>query len=245
MSSLNFAGRVFTAPPEIVARLTEAVTRWVEPHTPLAVLEIGCGTGEQLFSLAAAWPRARLTGIDISAPNIDRAWRAWRERGSCERLGFVAGDYVEQELGRFDLIISVSTLHLIDCPTARLFAKVARELKPNGLLIFTIPYGCFFNYALWSVRRLFRLLRSPATDRLILAVGKKLHQSGVSEELLRERVGYMYSLPHCYLGPSLKHLLSAQFGLELVGDWPLPHASLAQPKHRFCVYRKGDNVHGG
>jgi hypothetical protein len=94
-------------------------------------------------------------------------------------------------------------------------------------------------------RRLFRLIRSPATDRLILAVGKKFHKNGVAEGLLRERIGYMYSLPHCYFGPALRRLLVRECGLEPVAEMPLAHASLAQPKHRMYVFRKGGVPHAG
>jgi SAM-dependent methyltransferase len=238
MSAQDFAGRTFVASAPATALLTGLVI----PHAPAdracAILEVGCATGELLLGLAGALPRARLTGIDLSPANIRRARRARHDRGSDGRVTLLAGDYRQARLGPFDLIVAASTLHLIGGPSRALFAKVAGELAPGGRLVFTMPDDCLYNRMLWGVRRLFRAARGPATDRLILAVGRRLHGGGVPDGVLRDRVPYMYLLPCRHLGPGLRAVLR-RCGLEPVEERAWPHASPAQPRHRLCVYRKG------
>jgi SAM-dependent methyltransferase len=234
-----YAGRTFTAQPARVGRLTEAVRRWLDPSRPARILDVGCGTGEQLLNLARGFPRAELIGIDVSLPSIAQADEARHALPEGGRVNFVAGDYVEQELGQFDLILADSTLQFIDCPRERLFGKLASELRPGGWLVFTIPYVCTHNLFLHAVRGCFRALRSRLTDRIIFAAGKWLHRGDVPEVLLRERVVYMY-LPHyCRLDAGLRELLVSHCGLTTVAEEAYPHASLAQMKHRLCAYRKG------
>jgi SAM-dependent methyltransferase len=233
-----YTNRTFTAPPARVGRLTEAAGRWLSADGPARVLDVGCGTGEQLLSLARAFPRALLTGIDVSAPSILLADEARRQSQDGDRVQFIAGDYLEEELGQFDLIVSDSTLQFIDSPDERLLGKLARELKPGGRLVFTIPYACVHNVLLDAVRGCFRALRSRATDRLILAAGRWLHRGDVADDLLRERVVYMY-LPHYRrLNAGLRDLLTSRCGLAAEAEEAHPHASLAQMKHRLCVYSR-------
>ena len=175
-------------------------------------------------------------GIDVSAANICKAQQKAKGSGYAERLALVAGDYVCQPLERYDGIVSASTLHLIDCPTAQLLDKIARDLEPGGLLIFTMPEASLFNRVLWLVRRLFRMVRGSATDRLALAVARALHNN-LSEPLLRERVSYMYLLPYRYFASGFKRDLRSR-GLEPLTEAAVPHVSIGQPRHRLGVYQK-------
>jgi SAM-dependent methyltransferase len=238
MTAQHFVGRTFAASPQVAALLTAVAARHAPAGRSCSILEIGCGTGDLLLGLADALPRARLTGIDLSPANIRQARRTWPQRGGDGRITFLAGDYREAPLGPFDLIVSASTLHLIGGPSRPLFAKLAGELAPGGRLIFTMPDGCLYNRVLWGVRRIFRAARGPATDRLILAVGKRVHGRGMSDDLLRDRIPYMYLQPYRHLGPGLKAVLG-ECGLGPLEERAWPHASPAQPRHRLCVYRKG------
>src|SRR5690606_4724903 len=44
-----------------------------EIESPSRILEVGCGTGKNLAALAGAFPRARITGLDLSADMLDCA----------------------------------------------------------------------------------------------------------------------------------------------------------------------------
>src|SRR5258708_35618186 len=60
-------------------------------HPPTgAVLDVGCGTGEIIARLAAKYPQATFTGIDLEEPHLERA--AARCAAFGERVHFHPGD---------------------------------------------------------------------------------------------------------------------------------------------------------
>jgi trans-aconitate methyltransferase len=234
MAGQNFAGKTFTAPEESCRLFTALVLPHLASDSAIRVLDIGCGTGGQIFNMAKALPKASFTGVDVSEANIAIA----RSFSQNERIRFVVADYLDWAAEPFDLIISRSTLHLIEAPTEKLLSKISRDLVPGGLLAFTMPYGCLYNHFLWIVRRLFRAVRSPFTDRLLYVAGKRLHGRWMSEEMLRERVHYMYLLPQRYGGRAFDELLQRHYGLRLLSRCEIPHAGPGQPKHRFYIFQK-------
>src|SRR5262245_38651666 len=161
-------------------------------HTALRFLDLGCGTGEVLFRLASLWPRAQLTGVDLSASSIAVADRQRGQSPFADRMSFHAGDYMEFQAPAFDVIFSWSVLQCIPTATKQLLAKIAIDLRKDGTLILGgIPLACLYNRALYTVRSMARLYRRPWTDRLILRAAKLVHGAAMSEDALQERVGYM------------------------------------------------------
>lgn len=238
-SHASFAQAVFAARRQCTDRFVRAILEQLAGKTPRRVLDIGCGTGDQLFSLADRLKADQLVGVDISAPNIETAVRTASARADKGRFNFSLADYPEWRTSdQFDLIISYSTLHLIPINTEALFSKLSSDLKPGGRVIFTIPYDCLYNRWLSLVRRLFKALRSPMMDATILWFGKILNKGTLDENHLRERVLYMYQLPKRYDGPALRELLKTHCGLEVIAEHPEAHASIAQLKHRLIVIRK-------
>ncbi len=238
MAREDFLDKTFTAPQDRCRQTTELLLPYVDAQRSLRVLDLGCGTGRQLLDLAKALPNAHLTGIDIGEMNIQRATEYARAQPGQERLTFEVADYLHFEATPFDLIVSDSTLQNIDAPQATLFGKINSDLVAGGKLVATIPYTCAYNHILWSLRRAFRLLRNPLTDSILLAAAKVLHGRRYDEPSLRERIHYMYLLPHLYDCPALRRLLKASWGLDLVGEHDVPHESLAQPKHRMLILQK-------
>jgi SAM-dependent methyltransferase len=234
----EFEGRTFTAPDDRCEAFTGFVLRYVDADRPLRVLDLGCGTGRGLFHLARVLPRARLVGVDVSPSSIALAERARPVHDPEGRIELVAADYLEYRGGPFDLIVSDSTLQNIPASTAALFDKIRRDLADEGLLIATIPYGCATNHALWAVRRALRAVRGRWSDRLIPIIARLLHRSQFDEELLRQRLPYMYMLPLRYDGPSLRRLLSDRFALEAVAEQEEPRVSVAKPRHKIITFKK-------
>lgn len=110
------------------------------------VLSFGCSGGDELVSLAAYLPQARLKGIDVNPENIDRCIR--RALPGVELQ--VAADTRGEPDGTFDAIFCLAVLchgdlavydatqadpllHFADFE--RVVVDFARCLRPSGLLI--------------------------------------------------------------------------------------------------------------
>jgi methyltransferase-like protein/ubiquinone/menaquinone biosynthesis C-methylase UbiE len=111
-----------------------------KPAEQSRVLELGCGDGGNLLSLAQALPGARLVGIDAAASAVERGNRLARAAGlqnvelRCMDLEELpeAGDL--GEAGSFDYILSHGVYSWIP-PRVRvaLLAGVRRYLAPMGV----------------------------------------------------------------------------------------------------------------
>jgi tRNA (cmo5U34)-methyltransferase len=95
------------------------------------VLELGVGTGETTRRVRALHPDARWTGIDASAPMLERAREAFPDANL--RVG-----RLEDELpaGPFDLVVSALAVHHLPSERKReLFRRVAGVLRPGGVFV--------------------------------------------------------------------------------------------------------------
>jgi ubiquinone/menaquinone biosynthesis C-methylase UbiE len=115
----------------IVARTVEVVVS-AQPH-PRRILEVGCGTGYLLRSLASRCPGAvELAGLDPAAPMIDAA----RASAADPRIAFAVG-FAEQlpyTDYRFDVVVSTTSFdHWADQRAG--VAECARTLAADGRLI--------------------------------------------------------------------------------------------------------------
>jgi SAM-dependent methyltransferase len=235
----EFAGRTFTVPRQREGGLAAVVARHVDAGAPLRVLDLGCGTGGQVLALAESLPRARLTGIDISGPSIAAARKTVAGHPAAGRVEFAVADYLRFTGGPFDVVISETVLHAIPVETEALFAKLAADLVRGGLLVYTMPTDALYNRALCLVRRGARALRGPALDAALLAVARALHGRRWDEDLLRERIPYMYVVPFRWDSAALHARMAERWGLSVLATEPVPHASPAQFKHRLVVARRG------
>lgn len=111
--------------------------RWLAEATPTwppgaSVLEIGSGAGDQSLWLAARGFAVR--GIDISPAAV--AWARDKAAATGVRAAFDVGSVLELPYadGTFDVVLDGWCLHcIIGADRARLFAEVARVLRPRGL----------------------------------------------------------------------------------------------------------------
>jgi len=97
------------------------------------VLDVGCGTGLLLASLSRAAPRARLTGVDLSAEMLEVARRRLPpgvdlSRAMAECLPF--------EDAAFDVVVSTNVLHFVRRPAAAL-QEMRRVLRTSGRVVIT------------------------------------------------------------------------------------------------------------
>lgn len=134
-----------------------------EVPKPVAILDVGCGTGRLLRAAEHSFPNAALEGVDAAIGMVKHAQavnparsRIRFQRATAEKLPFAAA--------QFDLVFSTMTFHHWD-DQPRSIAEVARVLKPGGrwLLADFIVGG-----AMRYVRRLLRLRQFPERSELDL-----------------------------------------------------------------------------
>jgi SAM-dependent methyltransferase len=104
-------------------------------NEPRRVLDLPCGHGRVLRTLAAAFPQAELTAADLDRGGVDFC---------AERFGatplYAPADPCELALpdGSFDLIWCGSLItHLDEAPTLALLESLAAALAPGGRLLVT------------------------------------------------------------------------------------------------------------
>src|SRR6266540_3731427 len=112
-------------------RLQDEVCSAASGLQPRSILDLGAGTGVTSERVLAAYPDARLIGIDESDEMLEHARRL-----------VPAGDFrvarLEEPLpdGPFDLVISALAVHHLDGPgKADLFRRVAVALTAGGRLV--------------------------------------------------------------------------------------------------------------
>ena len=106
---------------------------------PVAVLEVGCGTGHWLAAVTRLKPPSRvLAGVDPSAPMLARA----RIAAPAARLIQARAEDLPWRDEAFDRVFCVNALHHFT-DRNRFFAEARRVLKPGGglLTIGKDPHG--------------------------------------------------------------------------------------------------------
>jgi SAM-dependent methyltransferase len=209
----------------------------VSTDAELRVLDIGCGTGDQLFDLAARLPRARLTGVDVSAANITAAGVRCAIHPAGERCTFEQCDYLAFRPAQpFDVLLTHSVLQFVAGGVALVTERIAEDAAPGALFLNVMPYRCPYNDALALMRRALRAVRVPVIDRLVFAAARALHGRSFDELLIAERLEYAYAVPRQF-EDDLARTLEAR-GFQTVRREVAPHASPAQLKHALRIMRR-------
>jgi cyclopropane fatty-acyl-phospholipid synthase-like methyltransferase len=93
------------------------------------ICEVGCGTGDILLNLSEAFPKARLSGYEISPHAYERA-----KKKETERVSFHLGDVLESG-ETFDIVVIADVIEHVED-----YVKFIKDLKPVARYkIFHIP----------------------------------------------------------------------------------------------------------
>ncbi|MEG0879667.1 MAG: class I SAM-dependent methyltransferase [Janthinobacterium sp.] len=140
------------------------------------VLEIGCGSGNLLHTLAAAWPRTTFLGLDPALPpGVAGHARIRFHRGFFDALP------AEPHGAAFDLIFSINVIEHLPSPQ-QFFAQAATLLAPGGCLAIVCPASLPPNVELLFFDHLYTF----STPALAAAAGSAGLVAVVSEERLPE-----------------------------------------------------------
>lgn len=194
------------------------------------VLELGCGSGRLLLPLAQAGHR--VTGLDLSAPMLDRARTALDAAGLGGRVALHRGSMTEADAvpgGPFGLVIVAlnGLLHLRTAAAQReALAAARRALDPRGQLVVDL---------LHATPETLRVLddsvvhegtwRLPGGDRVDKFAARRVLPAGqgITTELWYDRLSPDGTLRRTATGYPMRYLHRAELELllELVGfaEW--------------------------
>ena len=233
--------------------LSPAVLRFVAalngftapPDDDFDYLELGCGNGDTLLTLAAAYPDARFVGVDLNHAHTAFA-RDLAARGGLGNVRFFQGDFEAlraEDLPAFHYVACFGLLSWISPQKrAAAVALAGRALAPGGF--FFASYNAMPGWA--AVEPLRRLMLDAAAggeDDLLarahrgLSVARLLHDAGAryfhenpsAKEMLArmEAAGLAYTV-HEYFLPDWHPMYFedvarelAAAGLHFVGQLPL------------------------
>lgn len=199
-------------------------------------LDIGCGSGSQIFSIAPHFEEFSFTGIDISEPNIKACNEALSHMSDFSRFEFILGDFVEHEFHRkFTLAFSYSVFQLIDTSMDDLLRRVWELLEPDGYLVLSVPYDCNYNRCLNYFRGLVGLFRCSLFDRLTVDMAHILYRKKFSKNFLRERMIYLDNRNSLL---NLKTVAARDQFWKLEVQEKTPSPSFIQSRHMTLILKK-------
>lgn len=106
-----------------------------DSKSTLRILDIGCGYGRLSLPLVKEFPKAQISGMDIS-PNYVKLYR--ENTGRDAFIGMI--DAIPPEIGTFDYIIVVTVLmYLPENKLQKVFSDLSAHLNPGGKIIIIEP----------------------------------------------------------------------------------------------------------
>lgn len=118
-------------------RMTDMVVDRLAAQPGQHLLDIGCGTGRPATRIAAR-TRARVTGITISAHQLERAQQTAQPAGNGAHVDYRFADVMKLPFGdtTFDAAFAIESLMHVPDRTIAL-TEAARTVRPGGHLVVT------------------------------------------------------------------------------------------------------------
>lgn len=148
-------------------RAVLALAQAVKPVTFNSVLDFGCGVGR--LSQAFCEYFDQVNGVDISSTMLQKANAFNKFANKCRYFHNTQVNLSVFQTNRFDFIYSNITLQHMPAKFALAYiSEFVRVLKPNGLMVFSIPAKPPFYYWLF-----YNLLSQKIINLLVKIKGKK------------------------------------------------------------------------
>ena len=121
----------------LVGRFLHRVSELAATEHPRRILEVGCGEGIVMETLAARLPGARFVGLEFDETALEVA------RGRCSGATLVRGDACALPFGgqSFDLVVCLEVLEHLPEPARAL--RELRRVARSGCLL-SVPHEPFF-----------------------------------------------------------------------------------------------------
>jgi SAM-dependent methyltransferase len=145
-AAANYDSGIFATTGGTLGRYTDgggkAVLRWLERNLPgfkpRAILDIGSTLGHSIVPIAAAFPEAQVTAVDVSKPVLRYALARARSLG-VKNLRFVQADGADLRRftdESFDWVLTTMFLHELSYGSMRAIMRESfRLLKPGGVVL--------------------------------------------------------------------------------------------------------------
>ena len=132
---------LFSDPPWDTGISPPELLQFIDNHPPGNAIDIGCGTGTNVITLAqAGW---QVTGVDFAPHAIKIAKRKARREGIKAELSVRDATNLDGITGPFDLALDMGCFHGLRDKKADYLSELERILAPGG---HWLMYG-FFNSA--------------------------------------------------------------------------------------------------
>jgi release factor glutamine methyltransferase len=116
--------------PDTETLVEALLARVARRDAPLAVLDLGTGSGAIALALAKEWPAARLTATDVSDAALAVARKNAEALGLADRVRFASGDGFAAVAGeRFDVVVS-NPPYVSEADAAGLAPELRHEPAP-------------------------------------------------------------------------------------------------------------------
>ncbi|MEP7137749.1 MAG: class I SAM-dependent methyltransferase [Chloroflexota bacterium] len=136
---LQFQYWYFSQPPWDTGISPPELLEFIKDHQPGRALDLGCGTGTNVITLAkAGW---QVTGVDFAPRAIQLAKQKIKKAGVQAEVSVNDATKLSGIPGPFDFVLDLGCLHGIPKDgQARYLEQLDRILTPNG---FWLMYGFF------------------------------------------------------------------------------------------------------
>ncbi|MCP4369196.1 MAG: class I SAM-dependent methyltransferase [Deltaproteobacteria bacterium] len=200
-------------------------------------LDIGCGSGTQIFSLAPYFKNFLFTGIDLSEPNISSCNKELSSMSDRWRFDFIHDDFIEYNFHtKFSLAFSYSVFQLMQTPMDELLKQVWELLQPNGYFLLSMPYHCKYNKYLNYFRGFLGIFRCKLFDWLMVNMAYLLYRKKFSKSFLKERMIYLDQVDYNLLDVKKIEALHPFWKIEFQEMTPSP--SFIQSRHMTIILKK-------